>query len=97
MMQEYTIKGTTGIKIEFGGHVYTTVEDIHYEQSSDTVMLTLKAQCTTDDAAIMRGESDEESDWFAPEAEWTVSAEDLDSWIANGDWTACFDGVIVCD
>lgn len=97
MMQEYTINGTTGIKVEFEGRVYTTVEDIHYEQGSDTVMLTLKAQCMTDDAAIMLGENDEEFDWFAPEAMWTISAEDLDEWIANGNWAACFDGVIVCD
>lgn len=45
----------------------------------------------------MWGENGEESDWFPPEAMWAVNPEELDAWIAKGDWMDCLTGVLVCD
>ena len=103
--QEKVIPNTKGIKIEFEGRTYTTVDNIHGEYSywfgeeyaCFGGVFCLKAQCTTEDAAIMWGENGEESDWFPPEAMWAVNSEDLDAWIAKGDWMDCLTGVLVCD
>ena len=104
MVRAYAIKGTAGITIEFNGRIYTTVEDIHYEICygfdrgiDDCGMLSLKAQCTTDDAEIIQKQAEAESDWFPPEAMWSVCIEELDEWIAKGDWMDCLNGVLVCD
>lgn len=103
--QEKVIPNTKGIKIEFEGRTYTTVENIHGEYSywfgekyaCFGGVFCLKAQCTTEDAAIMWGENGEESDWFPPEAMWAVNPEELDAWIAKGDWMDCLTGVLVCN
>lgn len=103
--QEKVIPNTKGIKIEFEGRTYTTVENIHgeygywfgEEYACLGGIFTLKAQCTTDDPKIMWGQDDDSADWFPPEAMWAVNPEELDAWIAKGDWMNHLTGVLVCD
>lgn len=93
MEKEKVIPNTKGIKIEFEGRTYTTVENIHggysywfgEEYACFGGVFCLKAQCTTEDAAIM---------W---KAMWAVNPEELDAWIAKCDWMDCLTGVLVCD
>lgn len=104
MIKAYTIPGTKGITVQFGGRIYKTVENIHYEikygfsrSADDCGMLSLSAQCTTDDQEIMRGHDGEESDWFPPEAMWSVCVDELDEWVANRDWQKNLDGVLTAE
>ena len=99
MRMEYELLDTKGIRITYDGRVYTTVENIHYECDPDDEQLpiTLLAQCATNDPAIMWGEGDETSDWFPPEAHWSVYPDDLDAWADAQDWQANLDGVLTCD
>ena len=65
--QEYVIPGTKGVKIEFEGRTYTTVEDIRYEICEEyntysprmlcRYVRSIEAQCTTDDPVAPRAGS----------------------------------------
>ena len=93
--KETEILDSKGIKIEFEGRTYTTVENIHGEEHAGFVFR-LKAQCTTDAPEIMWGQGDDNADWFPPEAMWAVDPEELDAWISKGDWMDCLTGVLEC-
>lgn len=108
--QEYVIPGTKGVKIEFEGRTYTTVEDIHYEICEEyntysprmlcRYVRSIEAQCTTDDPKIMWGQDDDSADWFPPTASWFpfYDIEEFDAWLEKrADWSDEFSGVSVCD
>ena len=105
MSQKKVIPNTKGIKIEFDGRTYTTVEDIHGEYkywfgeqyACFGGIFCLEAQCTTDAPEIMWGHGDDSADWFPPKAMWAVNPEELDVWIAKGDWMNHLTGVVACD
>lgn len=107
--QPKAIPDTKGIKIEFDGHTYTTIENIHYEICEEyntysprmlrRYVRSIEAGCTTEDPEIMWGQDDETSDWFPPMAYWR-SPYDMDefaAWLVKRDWASELDGVTVCD
>lgn len=107
MRLEYELEGTTGIKIEWEGKIFTTVENIHFDvddrwnldvddENYMPFPVSLDAQCTTDDADIMWGADDEASDWFPPIAHWSVMYDEVDSWAERQDWQVDFDGMLTC-
>lgn len=107
MRLEYEFEGTTGIKIEWRGKIFTTVENIHFDVDARWNLdvddenyipfpVTLSAECTTDDSDIMWGADDEESDWFPPIAYWWVRYDEVDSWAEKQNWQVGFDGMCTC-